>query len=381
MVLAEASDRFEVVGLSAHTQAQALQQQVQALRPQAVAMTAIDAPFPDKPATPGCRWFAGPDALCQMLAHCAPDILVVGISGLAGLSPTLWALSQGLRVLTANKETFVAAGQLIRPYLSQVIPIDSEHSAIHQCLQGVRHLEDVSRLILTSSGGPFRSWTPAQIAQATVEDALEHPNWRMGKKITVDSATMMNKGLEIIEAHWLFGVPLPHIDVVIHPPSWVHSGVMLRDGSLLLQVGPPDMRGPIRYGLGFPGRLPAPEPEFQWSLTQVPALTFEAPDETRFPCLRLAREAAAFGGLAPTVLNAADEVLVAGFLSGEISFSEISQGIETLLTEYQRNSTETQPASSCTPTLEAVYAWDAWARQRAEALIGVVGGGRLPQHV
>ena len=244
--------------------------------------------------------------------------------GAAGLVPTLAAIRAGRTIALANKETLVMAGALMtraaREHGVRLLPVDSEHSALFQCLAGAAPRE-VRRLVLTASGGPFRGWSRAALEGVTVEQALRHPTWRMGAKITIDSATLMNKGLEVLEAHWLFGVPFERIDVVVHPQSIVHSMVEFVDRSVLAQLGMPDMGIPILYALTYPDRLPCPAPALD--LVKLGTLTFEAPDESAFPCLGLARQAGRAGGAAPLVLNAANEVAVAGFLAGRCGFMDI----------------------------------------------------------
>lgn len=288
--------------------------------------------------------------------------VVVGVVGLIGLAPTLAALENGKRVLTANKETFVAGGHLVSPYLSQILPIDSEHSAIHQCIAASKP-NSLSKLILTASGGPFRTWSTEQIKQASLEQALKHPNWVMGKKITIDSATLMNKGLEVIEAHWLFGMPYDAIEVLIHPQSTVHSGVEFVDGAILFQLGATDMRGPIQYALFHPERVQTPFNSCRMDLSTLKTLEFEPPDFDRFPCLRLAYEAGRLGGSATTVLNAADEVVVDHLLKKEISLAQIPRLIEQVL------STHHAAGITALPSLEEIHSLDQWTRQEVTRML------------
>lgn len=307
---------------------------------------------------------AGPEGLLALAEDADCDAVVVGLVGMRGLAPTLQALETGKKVLTANKETFVAGGHLVKPYLSQIIPFDSEHSALFQCLQGDSP-NDVRTLYLTGSGGPFRNTPLAEMAHVTRAQALTHPNWVMGPKVTIDSATMMNKGLEIIEAHWLFGLPYEAIQVVVHPQSIFHSAVEFTDGAIKAQLGVPDMRGPIRYALGYaldpPQRLGLLEDEDtsqRLDLATLGRLDFHPPDETRFPCLRLAREAGRLGSGATAVLNAADEVAVELFLAERIRFLEIPRLIEAALTAY----THEHPVDPA-PSLTDIQALDTWARK------------------
>jgi 1-deoxy-D-xylulose-5-phosphate reductoisomerase len=296
------------------------------------------------------------------------DLVVAALVGAVGLEPTLAAIRAGRDVALANKEVMVMAGALVRRELSAggvaLLPVDSEHSAIFQALAGQR-ADSVSRLILTASGGPFRTWSEARIASATVEEALDHPNWDMGPKITIDSATLMNKGLEVIEARWLFDVTPERIEVVVHPQSIVHSLVEFNDTSVLAQLGLPDMRVPIAVALAHPERLPLELPRLD--LARVGRLDFEPPDLERFPCLDLAFRAlrpAARGGseAAPAVLNAANEVAVAAFLAGEIPFPAIAAIDAAVLAAH-----EAEAAGRVVEDLAAVRRADAWARERARA--------------
>jgi 1-deoxy-D-xylulose-5-phosphate reductoisomerase len=289
------------------------------------------------------------------------DWVMAAIVGAAGLGPTLAAVRRGAMVALATKECLVCAGRLLMSEVQRsnalLLPVDSEHNAIFQALRG-ETAESVERLILTASGGPFRARSRAAMADVTPTEAVAHPNWSMGAKISVDSATMMNKGLELIEAHHLFGLPAERIEILVHPESIVHSLVAFQDGSLLAQLGQPDMRIPIAYTLGWPERLFAPTPRLD--LAQIARLTFELPDETRFPALRIARQALAQGGTAPTVLNAANEVAVGAFLAGRIGFLDIAATVETMLAEAICSEAE---------SLDHVRAVDAETRHRAEALV------------
>ena len=278
-----------------------------------------------------CRAAAGGPALIEAASGEA-DLVIAAIVGCAGLAPTMAALEAGRTVALANKEALVTAGELMidagRRTGARLLPVDSEHNAIFQCLAGSRS-EDVAKIILTASGGPFRSASAEAIGAATPEQAIAHPNWSMGAKISVDSATLMNKGLELIEAHYLFGLPSDCIDVVIHPQSVIHSMVEFVDGSVLAQLGSPDMRVPIAYALAWPERIDTPAQRLD--LATIARLDFELPDLERFPALRLAREALESGGSAPIVLNAANEVAVASFLAGQIRFTEIVRIVQEML--------------------------------------------------
>ncbi len=288
------------------------------------------------------------------------DMVIVATSGKAGLAPTLAAIHAGKNIALANKEVLVMAGELITSTAKQhnveILPLDSEHSAIWQCLRGEQQ-EHISRLILTASGGPFYHHLPNELASVTQEEALRHPTWQMGKKVTIDSATLMNKGMEIIEAHWLFDMPYDNIEVVIHPESVVHSMVEFVDGSVKAQLSLPDMCLPIQYALSYPERLPNPLlSKIEWDRMQ--ALTFEKPDTERFPCLKLAIDVARSGGTYPAVLCAADEVAVELFLSQAIGFTDIARLVESAIEHHQVVEH---------PSLEEILAADAWARTYAQS--------------
>lgn len=278
----------------------------------------------------GIRVAAGESALCDAVVRDDVDMVVTATVGYSGLAPTIAAIKAGKDIALANKETLVVAGSYITRLLedspSRIYPVDSEHSAIYQCLAG-EDPESISRLIITASGGPFRTWTPEQISRATSADALRHPNWSMGAKITIDSATMMNKAFEIIEARWLFGIPSERIEAVVHPQSIVHSMVEFKDGAVKAQLGLPDMRLPIAYALGLATRLDGAERPLP--LERYATLSFEQPDHNRFPCLSLAREALSKGGNTACVINAANEIAVAAFLKDRIGFNDIYRIIST----------------------------------------------------
>ncbi|MFH1144112.1 MAG: 1-deoxy-D-xylulose-5-phosphate reductoisomerase [Candidatus Eisenbacteria bacterium] len=358
------ADRVRIVGLAAGRNVEQLARQAREFAPAALALADPSllpalregSPLPGNP-----ELLAGDDGLCRLAAWPQADIVVNGIVGAAGLRPTLAALAAGRRVGLANKESMVLAGHLVCEAIARhggaIVPIDSEHSALWQCLQG-RTAAEVRRLWLTASGGPFRGRTAAELQQVTAREALQHPTWRMGRRITIDSATLFNKGLELIEAHWLFGVPFERIDVVIHPQSIVHGLVEFTDGSYLAQLSPADMRLPIQLALSLPGRWGAPAAP--WSPSDTPSLTFEKPDEQRFPCLRIAREAGIAGGTAPAVANAADELLVAAFLEGRVPWRAIPRGIARVLREHR---------PIAVPALDDVLAADAWARRETMAWV------------
>ena len=293
--------------------------------------------------------------------HPEVDSVVVAISGNSGLTPTLAAVRAGKKVCLANKESIVMAGKIITDEAklsgAQILPIDSEHSAIWQCLNGEK--QKAVQIILTASGGPFRRYSPAKLKAVTVEQALRHPSWQMGKKVTIDSATLMNKGLEVIEAHWLFNMPFDNIRVLIHPQSIIHSMVEFMDGSIKAQLSYPDMRLPIQYALSYPERLDNPQlPRLDWD--NISSLTFELPDFGTFPCLKLAIEAGKRGGTYPTVLCAADEIAVELFLSRLITFVDIARYVGETLEQHQ---------AIASPGLDEIMAADAWARQKVLNLV------------
>jgi 1-deoxy-D-xylulose-5-phosphate reductoisomerase len=306
---------------------------------------------------------AGPEAVVEAASRPA-DWVMAAIVGFAGLESTLVAARRGAMVALANKEALVCAGHLLMEAIDQsggvLLPVDSEHNAIFQVFDP-RQRHAVDRLILTASGGPFRDWSLAEMANATREQALAHPNWDMGAKISIDSATMMNKGLEFIEANLLFGLPAEQIEIVVHRQSVIHSMVAYRDGSVLAQLGTPDMRVPIGHALGWPSRIDGPAARLDF--TALAPLTFERPDSSRFPSLRLAHEALALGGLAPTVLNAANEVAVAAFLARRIGFLDIARTVEDVLEESA--GLAFGPAAS----LQQVHAADREAREKAEEAV------------
>ncbi len=326
-LVAQFPDRFRVTGLAARgSNLAVLTEEIRLHRPDAVALldpAAVDRLRRELP-RPCPELLAGADGLVALARDLPADIVLSALVGGAGLLPTLAAIRAGRTVALANKETLVMAGALMtaaaHAHGVTLLPVDSEHSAIFQCLAGGQRAE-VKRLILTASGGPFAQLSRDALERVTLAEALQHPTWRMGAKITIDSATLMNKGLEVIEAHWLFGTPYERVDVVVHPQSIVHSMVEFVDGSVLAQLGMPDMGIPILYALSYPERLPCPAPALD--LVKVGALTFHAPDPARFPCLELARQAGLAGGAAPVVLNAANEVAVGAFLEGRCGFADI----------------------------------------------------------
>ncbi|WP_412062933.1 1-deoxy-D-xylulose-5-phosphate reductoisomerase [Rubrivirga sp. IMCC45206] len=354
-------DRLRVASLAAGTRWEKLAEQALAVRPDRVAIAdeSAYASLRDALAGTGIEVLAGADAVRQLADDAAVDVVVAAIVGAAGLRPTLAAVERGTTVALANKESLVVAGALVQAAAARsgavVLPVDSEHSALFQCLVG-EPVDAVERLILTASGGPFYTRDEATFDAITPAEAVAHPNWSMGAKISVDSATLMNKGLEVIEARWLFGVDADRIDVVVHPESIVHSVVEFVDGSSKAQVGPPDMKVPIQVALSFPDRWPAPHARLDW--TRTGPLTFTAADTDRFPCLDLAYAALRAGGSAPAALNAANEVAVARFLRGDIRFTDIPRLVEAGLA-----------AAHPADTLDALAAVDADARRAAAAVL------------
>ncbi|MDQ1439035.1 MAG: 1-deoxy-D-xylulose-5-phosphate reductoisomerase [Acidimicrobiaceae bacterium] len=350
-------DRFRVVALGANTSVDALAEQARLLKPDVVAigdeslLPALRAAVP-----PGTDVIGGPDVLADIAA--AADVCVNGVVGFAGLPVTLAALKAGRRLALANKESLIAAGPVVQRARhtpgAELIPVDSEHCAVHQCLRAGRLPDEVSRLLLTASGGPFRGRSHDDLQAVTVDEALAHPTWAMGPKITVDSSTLMNKGLEVIEAHELFGVDYDRIDVVVHPQSIVHSMVEWTDGAVVAQLSLPDMRLPIGYALSYPDRLGTPFGAIDWA--RLSRLDFEPPDTASFPCLGLAYEAGRLGETAPAWLNAANEVAVAAFLDGLIKWAAIAEVIEESLADWPGTKAE---------DVDVVLAEDAAARRRA----------------
>jgi len=345
--------RFRIIGLAAGKNIDLLTKQINEFKPRFV-------------------YFLDRDALARLAnteyefltlediaQHPQVDTVIIATSGKSGLSPTLAAVKVGKNVALANKESLVMAGEIITKEAklneARILPIDSEHSAIWQCLNG--ETQPATQLILTASGGPFLHYSPTQLNGVTVEQALRHPSWQMGRKVTIDSATLMNKGLEVIEARWLFDVPFENIKVLIHPQSIIHSMVEFIDGSIKAQLSYPDMRLPIQYALSYPERLPNPQlPRLDWS--NIKDLTFEQPDLDTFPCLKLAIEAGRQGGTYPAVLCAADEVAVELFLSRRIKFIDIANLVGQALEQHQ---------FIARPTLEEIMAADTWARESLAA--------------
>lgn len=356
-VIAASEGRMRAVALAARTSTKLLEQQARLFRPRWVVVTDREAArqhdWSELPA--GVELLVGPEAVAQVAAEADVEVVLSAIVGSAGLTGTWAALEAGKRVALANKETLVMGGPLITRLARQrnatLVPVDSEHSAVFQALQAGRR-EEVKRIVLTASGGPFRTYSLEQLASVTVADALAHPTWAMGPKITIDSATLMNKALEIIEARWLFDVDSSQIGVVIHPQSIVHSLVEYIDGSIIAQLSPPDMKLPIQYALTWPERRDGVATKLDWS--RAMHLEFEPPDFERFAALRLGLEVARIGGSAGAVLNAANEAAVAAFLDGQLSFNEIVPVCQTVLEQHHFDPN---------PTLDGLLQLDHWARE------------------
>lgn len=352
-VVRQHPDRLQIVGMTAHRQAEALVASAAEFGVRHIAL--MDETAAQSAGIPG-----GLQAVIDVVTVAEADWVVVAVAGVIGLHPTLAAIRACKHIALASKEVLVAAGEVVMPLIRaqglHMTPIDSEHSAIFQCLQGY-NADQIESITLTASGGPFRGQTRADLATVTVDEALNHPTWRMGGKITIDSATLMNKGLEMIEAHWLFGLSMSQVNVVVHPQSVVHSLVTLKDGSALGQLGWPDMRLPIQYALLWPERVKSGLRP--WNPTLTPTLTFEPVDETTFAGLRLARQAAAAGGTMPCLMNAANEEAVAQFLAGRCGFLAMADLIESAMAAHQVAS----------PELEALEAAD---REGREAVRGAL---------
>lgn len=360
-IVAQYPHQFRVVGMAAGRNVTLFAQQIRQFRPEIVAICDEDK-LPELRAAiaeldPQPIILAGSAGVVEVARYGDAEAVVTGIVGCAGLLPTIAAIAAGKDIALANKETLIAGGPIVLPLVEKhgvkLLPADSEHSAIFQCLQGVPN-GGLRKILLTASGGAFRDWAIEKLADVTVADALKHPNWSMGRKITVDSATLMNKGLEVIEAHYLFGVDYDDIEIVIHPQSIIHSLIELQDTSVLAQLGWADMRLPLLYALSYPDRLPT-----NWerlNLVKAGNLTFREPDHEKYPCMGLAYAAGRAGGCLPAVLNAANEQAVALFLDEKIRFLDIPRLIEQTCDRYQSQ-------NRATPSLEDILAADEWARQ------------------
>ena len=356
-VAAHLPDRLQVVGISAHSNWRELVEQSQCYRPRWVTLTgASSANDIDVSQLPGgTQLLRGADGVMKMVTDADVDMVLSAIVGSAGLEGTWAALEAGKSVAVANKETLVMAGQLVmelaRRRGASILPVDSEHSAVFQAIQGSKPGE-IERIVLTASGGPFRGKNRDEIEHVSVDEALRHPTWRMGPKITIDSATLMNKSLEVIEAHWLFGLSAEQIDVIIHPESVIHSFVEFKDGSVLAQLSPPDMRLPIQYALTYPDRVSGPATRLAWR--ELRAFHFEPPNHETFPAIQLGYEVVRRGGTCGAVLNAANEAAVGNFLEGELAFADIARACRAVLDQHD---------FSPQPALGELIALDRWARQ------------------
>jgi 1-deoxy-D-xylulose-5-phosphate reductoisomerase len=370
-------DRFRVVSMAAGRNLDLFVRQIERHRPELVSVATAELAGeltcrlgPSSKTEIKTEIHYGREGAVAAATHPAAEIVVSALVGALGLGPTLAAIAAGKDIAFANKEVLVIAGEMmtaaVRERGVRLLPVDSEHNAIFQCLEG-RGRASLKRIILTASGGPFLRLAPDRFASVTVAEALNHPTWRMGNKITIDSATLMNKGLEVIEAHWLFDLPAERIAVVIHPQSVIHSMVEMIDGSVIAEMAEPDMAIPVAYALAFPDRLPLDHLK-SLSLVERGNLTFEDPDPARFPCLRLAYQALEAGGTMAACLNAANEELVAAFLGGRARFSDIPSHIETVMRRHKNCSAR---------TLEDLYEVDGWARAQAQELIGHASAASL----
>lgn len=360
-ILADHPDQFRLVGLAAHSNVERLAAQIRQFRPEIAALCDAQK-LPDLKSAiadldPQPILVAGEAGVVEVARYGDAEAVVTGIVGCAGLLPTIAAIEAGKDIALANKETLIAGGPVVNPLIEKhgvkLLPADSEHSAIFQCLQGVPE-GGLRRIILTASGGAFRDWSVDKLAEVTVADAIKHPNWSMGRKITVDSATLMNKGLEVIEAHFLFGMDYDDIDIVIHPQSIIHSLIELQDTSVLAQLGWPDMRLPILYAISWPHRIYT-----DWEpldLVKAGTLTFKEPDHDKYPCMQLAYAAGRAGGSMPAVLNAANEQAVALFLDEKIQYLDIARCIEQTCDRHS-------PDNCSNPGLEDILTADRWARE------------------
>lgn len=362
-VIRQHPDLYEAYALTANDSVEKLAEQAREFNPAAVVI-ANEARYEElkaKLADTDVKVYAGHKALCEIVEAGPVDMVLAALVGFAGLEPTIRAIKARKKICLANKETLVVAGELILDLVSKyhvdLLPVDSEHSAIFQCLVG-EEMNEVDKILLTCSGGPFRNFTHEQLLTVTAADALRHPTWKMGAKITIDSASLMNKGFEVMEAKWLFGVPAEKIEVLVHPQSVVHSGVQFKDGAVKAQLGVPDMRLPIQYAFSFPKRFPLNGDRLDLFSTRK--LEFFKPDVQKFPCLRLAYEAISEGGNMPCILNAANEVANAAFRRGECSFLGMAEVIER---------TMRQASFDKTPNLDTYFQTDAEARQIAASLL------------
>ncbi len=356
-VVESLGDRFQVIGLTARKNINLLEKQIRKFHPKIVALVDKKSARELRGRFKSMRVMSGQEGVIEVARLKEADLVVSAIVGTSGLMPTLEAINAIKKIALANKEALVMAGEIVMQEAHkrgvEILPVDSEHSAIFQCLKKEGRGK-VSRIILTASGGPFLDWSLSRLKSVTPQEALKHPTWEMGKKITIDSATLMNKGLEVIEAYHLFGIDIDRIEVVIHQEAIIHSLVEFVDGTMLAHLGTPDMRLPIQYALTYPERLPTPLKKLD--LTKIRRLTFQKPDTKRFPCLKLAYESARIGGTAPAVLNATNEIAVSLFLKKKIGFMEIPRMIKKVLNRHK-------PIKN--PTLSKILKADAWAREEA----------------
>lgn len=365
-VIAEFPERFQVVALAAGSNIRLLAEQARKFKPSYLVINSAEKLTELRELVSGSniKILTGIEGMNQIAALPEADLVLTAVVGAVGIKPTLTAINSGKTIALANKETLVAAGSIIIPAAMEksvkILPVDSEHSAIFQCLEGIKP-SHVKRLILTASGGPFRGYRPEDLAKVTLEQALNHPNWKMGGKITIDSATMFNKGLEVIEAHWFFGMEFDRIGVVIHPESIVHSLVELVDGSHLAQMGLCDMRLPIQYALTYPEHLANTFPKLD--LLKGAQLNFLPVDSRLFPAVQLAYEVGRYGGSLPAAMNAANEEAVKSFLMGKIRFTDIISVVHDVVSDYQKENFAKDP------DLEEIFAVDSWARARSIQLI------------
>ena len=360
-VISRNSNDFRIIALAAGQNLDLLEQQIRSFKPEVVSVANQEIADALGKRVRSVEILSGLEGMNCIASHNSVDFVVSAIVGSAGLIPTLTSIKSGKTIGLANKEALVMAGEIMVNEMNrnkaQVIPIDSEHSAVFQCIEG-HNKEDIEKIVLTASGGPFIHKNRKELDHITAEDALQHPNWKMGRKISIDSATLMNKGFEVIEACWLFDMPPEKIDVLIHPQSIVHSMVEFKDRSFLAQMSMPDMRGPISYALQYPGRISNPIPRLE--LDKLHSLTFSKPDSHKFPCLSYAYQAIKAGGTMPCVLNASNEVAVQAFLENRIGFNDISVIIKETVSDHEVK-------SPC--ELEEVLEADKWGRERAEKIV------------
>lgn len=365
-VIEKIQDNFEIFALSGGDNLALLMQQIQEFKPKVVCVKSYSAKTELERRFNDAKFLCGDEGLIEICSDKTNDLILVAVSGKIGLKPTLAAIESKIDIALANKETLVMAGEIVMKAAAEngvnILPVDSEHSAIHQCLQGsIENISEVKKMIITASGGPFRNKTIEEIKAATVEETLAHPKWNMGKKITVDSATLMNKGLEVIEAHHLFGMSYDNIEVIIHPQSIIHSAIEYVDGSVIAQIGLPSMHIPIQYALTYPERIEGIKTS-SFSFLDAKRFDFEPPDLQKFPCLRLAYEAGKSGGSAPICLNAANEEAVFAFLQGKIKLYNIFETVDKMLSEHNLVKS---------PSIEEIFAIDEEIRVKTRELLRI----------